>query len=597
MNSLLRPPLPGPSLCARSRVSPLPASGRLGSAALVGGGRRCRRGLAVAASAAPSWMEEAGVAVLEEGVRRNPSVSDSYRPAGLPRPNATVLEAQGRVCTGPGQTRPLGEEQAMRVLDTILRSAMGELKEEPVSSAQLGAFFAGMTIRANSFPEATQWSEGERRAMSIFWPRLVQVLPPEVKFIADPEGTIMGANGLTGPRYVGQGTGEMRLVGALREVLAGGHLGYEEVQCVLKDILPIGSNSSSTVVSEALLAAFLIGQRMNRETDRELKAYCLAFDDELGPPPVADVKSLTHYGEPYDGNTRFFRSTLFVAAVRACYGESCLLHGVEWMPPKPFVLLNDQGFQGGITEGQILKFMGANINLSPTQAKTLLEDENAGFAYLNLQEACPPLYSIIGLREHIKKRPPLATSEKVQQFVRARGRESMIAGFYHEGYEDPLLMLMRRRTVHAGLVVKGEEGALSMATKERSAHASKGLPVNHCSGFWTPNSINSSETDGIARESFRVIVNAQELGFESTETPRTDRSIMKNLELGLAALGGEKGAAYDRIVLNAAMADHLLGCSGAEDINTALDRAREAIDSGKALRRLMSYIKISHKVT
>lgn len=99
---------------------------------------------------------------------------------------------------------------------------MGELKDEPVSSAQLGAFFAGMTIRANSFPEATQWNEGERRAMSIFWPRLVQILPSEVKFIADPEGTIMGANGLTGPRYVRQGTAEMRLVGALREVLAGG---------------------------------------------------------------------------------------------------------------------------------------------------------------------------------------------------------------------------------------------------------------------------------------------------------------------------------------------------------------------------------------
>lgn len=108
------------------------------------------------------------------------------------------------------------------------------------------------------------------------------------------------------------------------------------------------------------------------------------------------MKSLTHYGEPYDGNTRFFRSTLFVAAVRACYGESCLLHGVEWMPPKvsnllyissnsihlqvflivflePFIFLNYQGFQGGITEGQMLKFMGANIHLSPTQAKTLLE--------------------------------------------------------------------------------------------------------------------------------------------------------------------------------------------------------------------------------
>jgi len=59
----------------------------------------------------------------------------------------------------------------------------------------------------------------------------------------------------------------------------------------------------------------------------------------LGLAPVADVRSLTHYGEPYDGNTRFFRSTLFVAAVRSCYGESSLLHGVEWMPPKVSLLL------------------------------------------------------------------------------------------------------------------------------------------------------------------------------------------------------------------------------------------------------------------
>ena len=53
-----------------------------------------------------------------------------------------------------------------------------------------------------------------------------------------------------------------------------------------------------------------------------------------GPVPIADVKSLTQYGELYDGNTRFFRSTLFVAAVRSCYDEASLLYGVDWMPPK-----------------------------------------------------------------------------------------------------------------------------------------------------------------------------------------------------------------------------------------------------------------------
>ncbi|KAK1376586.1 Pyrimidine-nucleoside phosphorylase, bacterial/eukaryotic [Heracleum sosnowskyi] len=517
---------------------------------------------------------------------RNPTVSSSYRSCLYSKPNQIVLEAQTRVCTGPTQTKPLNEEQAFKVFDTILRSAKGELKdEEKVSKAQLGAFFAAMTIRANAFPEPTQWSEGERRAINAYWPHLVRVLSPDIIFVADPEGSIMGMGNSIGPQYVGNGTSDMRLVGALREVLAGGHLGYEEVQGVLRDVLPLNSENTSATVTESLLSAFLIGQRMNRESDRELKAYCLAFDNELGPVPIADVRSLTHYGEPYDGNTRFFRSTLFVAAVRSCSDEACLLHGVDWMPPK-----------GGITEEQMLKFMGADTNLSPLQAKRLLEDKGVGFAYVSQREACPSLYSVIGLREHIKKRPPLATTEKVQQIVRARGKEAMIAGFYHEGYEEPLLMLMKRRGVHSGLVVKGEEGALSMTTKARSVNASKGLPVNYCAGFRSLDMPMPYEVDGVSLENFKFVVNAEEYGLDPTETPRTDKMVSRNIELGLAALRGEKGPAYDRIILNAGIVDHLLGCDGAENISAALDRAREAIDSGKALDRLLNYIKMSHKV-
>jgi hypothetical protein len=37
-------------------------------------------------------------------------------------PNPLVLEAQGKVCTGPTQTRPLDEAQCREVLDTIIRS-------------------------------------------------------------------------------------------------------------------------------------------------------------------------------------------------------------------------------------------------------------------------------------------------------------------------------------------------------------------------------------------------------------------------------------------------------------------------------------------
>lgn len=517
-------------------------------------------------------------------------------------PNKIVLEALGKVCTGPTQTKSLDEAQAFKVLDTILRSVKGELQEEDnrVSSAQLGAFFGAMTLRANSFPAATNWSEGERKALAEYWPSFTKFLPQELLFLADPEGSLFGDVYHKGQAFRGTGFAEARLVGALREVLTGSHLGYEEMYGLLRDILPlqqqhnnnnhsgISPNGGVSSVNEALIAAFLIVQRMNKETDAELKAYCMAFDDELGTLPTADVRSLTHYGDPYDGNTRFFRSTLFVAAVRASYGEACLLYGADWMPPK-----------GGVTEEQAIRYLGGATNLSPSQAATFLEDGEVGFAYVSQREARPSLHSLVGLRKHIKKRPPIATTEKVQRYVRASGREATMAGFYHEGYEDPLLMLIRRRGMDAGLVVKGEEGALSLSTKSKSPDAVvRGRPLNYCTGF-RPGDPNTciQVCDGVPRESFSQEVVASDLGFESTPTPRVDRSIAKNVELGLAALRGEKGPAYDRIVLNAAMADHLLGCEGASDAQTAIERAKHAIDSGRALQHLTAYLERSLKVT
>ena len=75
-----------------------------------------------------------------------------------PGPNADVEEALARVCTGPHQTRPLGAKaddpiRPSAILETILRSVKGELPEDQaVSEAQMGAFFAGMTIR-KGFPK------------------------------------------------------------------------------------------------------------------------------------------------------------------------------------------------------------------------------------------------------------------------------------------------------------------------------------------------------------------------------------------------------------------------------------------------------------
>jgi hypothetical protein len=75
-------------------------------------------------------------------------------------------------------------------------------------------------------------------------------------------------------------------------------------------------------------------------------------------------------------------------------------------------------FQMGVTEEQMLRHLGAATTLKPQAAATLLEDEGVGFAYLSQREVQPSAYSLNDMRLHIKKRPPFATTEKVQRFVK-----------------------------------------------------------------------------------------------------------------------------------------------------------------------------------
>lgn len=66
----------------------------------------------------------------------------------------------------------------------------------------------------------------------------------------------------------------------------------------------------------------------------------------------------------------------------------------------------------------MLRHLGAATTLKAQAAATLLEDEGVGFAYLSQREVQPSAYSLNDMRLHIKKRPPFATTEKVQRFVK-----------------------------------------------------------------------------------------------------------------------------------------------------------------------------------
>ena len=337
------------------------------------------------------------------------SDSLSYTPA-YPGPNDDVLEAQARVCTGPHQTRPLGVNpsdfpQPVPILEIVLKSITGELPaSDAASAAQMGAFFAAMTLRAY-FPKATQWSPAEAAAFRKYHSALTEQLPPEFQYLMNPEQGYVPANAT-----------EAVVVNALEKILRAKHLSYTETREMCEAIL-------SDAVNPALKGAALIGQRMNRETYQEVRGYLDAFFGPEAVQPI-DVAALAHFGQPYDGATRYFRPTLFVAAVRAALDEASLLHSVDAMPPK-----------NGVTEETILKALGANTQLSLPQTASLITDASVGFGYISQREYCRDAYDLRELRVHIKKRPPWAATEKAQQFFSAREANYMVLGYYHIGYE------------------------------------------------------------------------------------------------------------------------------------------------------------------
>ena len=491
----------------------------------------------------------------------------TYTPV-YPGPNTDLLEAQARVCTGPHQTRPLGinpsdSPQPEPILETILKSISEGLPEtETASAAQMGAFFAAMTLRAY-FPKSTQWSPAEAAAFRKYHAALTEHLPPEIQYLMNPD-----------ERYAPRNPTEGVVVNALEQILRAKHLSYIETREMCEAIL-------SDAVHPALKGAALIGQRMNRETYQEVRGYLDAFFGPEAVQPI-EVASLTHFGQPYDGATRYFRPTLFVAAVRAALGEASLLHSVDAMPPK-----------NGVTEEAILKVLGANTHLSLAQTASLITNASVGFGYVSQREYCPAAYDLRELRVHIKKRPPWAATEKAQQFFSARDANYMVLGYYHIGYEKPLLQLAWERGFDAALAVKGEEGTSHYAlrlgkpsTPAPARNENARMAINYSQGF--------RRVKGV-REAFAMDIDPKIYGFNYARSPRPKVvSAQAFAEAGVAALSGEKGHIYDRILLNTAMVDYLLGiCPEPE---AALARARSVMDSGSALKHLQAYIETSNQL-
>ena len=333
---------------------------------------------------------------------------------------------------------------------------------------------------------------------------------------------------------------------AIKKVATGPHLSkdlsLEESREAMLEIL-------SGEVDPVQVAVLLIALRMKRETDEENLGLLQALQQVTGQQTL-QLDHVLLLSDPFNGFSRHCPLAAFLPAVMAACGLPALSQGVYEMAPK-----------FGVTHAQVLQAAGVDIRMSVDEAAQRLSHADIGWAYLDQAITTPSLFALQDLRRLLIKRPSLATLEKMVMPVKAR-RTHLQIGFVHKAYPAVLAYLAHHSGFDSALIVRGLEGGVVPTLREVSDN------FECIDGVLKP-CVLEPLSFGIEQSTRGVIPSQQPL------------TAAESAQRGLAALGGEKGVAYDVLVYGAAMA--LWHCGLVKDQMAAGDAVRKVLDSGQAL--------------
>jgi anthranilate phosphoribosyltransferase len=316
---------------------------------------------------------------------------------------------------------------------------------------------------------------------------------------------------------------------------------------------------------------FLVALRMKRETDDE-NLGVLAALRETTHAATADVDDLVDLGDPYDGFARHLPASPFLPTVLAACGVPTVSHGCQTLGPKY-----------GVTHHQILQAAGLRVDHTPKEAAARIANPDIGWAYVDQAQFHPELYALTELRRLIIKRPCISTWEKLCGPVRTRGRNHLIVGYVHPGYERPITMAGRDVGYATTLVVRGIEGGVipSLNAQTRVVSYQSGKPDEE----WKLNPKDASIESTVRS----VPITAKgdhstaDEADDASQEPDLSRLAAPAAEAGLEALKGKPGPTRDSLVLAAAMIIRQVGRT--ETLQAAADLVRRSLDSGEASKR------------
>ena len=334
---------------------------------------------------------------------------------------------------------------------------------------------------------------------------------------------------------------------------AGRSLTREEARYCLDAILDGRATAAQA-------GAFLLLQRYKGETPDELLGFVDAVRGRASTQLIhPKVEGLLDVGSPYDGRLRNVMVSPAASIIAAACGVPVLMHGEPDMPPKH-----------GLTVGNVLDALGVPTDLPPETAARSIEE--TGIGYLRQSRFAPDLIAIKWLREEIALRSPLNMVEKIYD---PAGAPYHLIGLTHLPYLDKLGGALAGMGFRKTALVQGMEG-------------NEDLPTNR--GVRVIEFESQGEGEAAQRE-YRL--NAADFGLAPATgddvapgdaidgRPAADRSA----ELTLRVLQGDASDVWrDLVLYNAGFRVYLAG--GATDVAGGIERAREVVESGRALQVL-----------
>lgn len=324
------------------------------------------------------------------------------------------------------------------------------------------------------------------------------------------------------------------------EVTHGMSLNTEQAEQVLTAIIE-GRVESDRIKS------FLIALRKKEETLEELLGFRKSLMQKAIHVSAPRMKVMDLCGTGGDRSGTFNVSTT-VAFVVAAAGQAVAKHGNRSVSSRSGAF-------------DVLDALGVYTCLDAASAQSSLEEFGVAFLF------APAFHPSLKVLSPIRKEIGVTVLNALGPLLNPVPMQHQMIGVYSEKLQDQMALILKNLNWKEARIVRGKEGLdeISISGPTR---------VVHLKNDAIQKTEITPEKFGLKRAKLQEV-----LGGSADE----------NAVLIHEILNGEQGARRDLVLLNAAVA--LMTSEQAQDPREAIEKAKEAVDSGRAAQILKRMIK------